>query len=127
PAGVSRLHPPAILNPYAIGKVLVPLLRQVRADESVNFLRLRVGGVSTGADRPDRFVRNHQPVRIVELWRIQFVDLPLHDIQRLARVALFEFLADAVDEDQAVAVNTRSLAGDKLTRFLDHMPALAVS
>jgi hypothetical protein len=58
-----------MLPPYtmrtSVGEILVPAMGQLLADESMNFLRLGVGGIVARADGPDRFIGDDQPRRIL--------------------------------------------------------------
>src|SRR5215208_7686720 len=83
--GVVGLHAAAVLDAYAGGEVLVPRPGQLLADVGVDLLCLLVGGRATGADGPDRLVRDHHAVRVVHLWR-QLAELAADHRQRLAGV-----------------------------------------
>jgi hypothetical protein len=124
---VVLLHAAAVLNAHEVGEPPAPAAGDRVADERVDFLGLVVGRIAAGADRPHRLVRDDQPPRVGHLRRFQLIELVLDDRQRLARVAFFEFLADAMHEDQPVLVDRRGLAGDEVAGLLEHVPALAVT
>ena len=51
----------------------------------------------------------------------------LHDLKRLAGIALFQLFADAVHQDQPAGIDRVGLFGRPAPRFPEHMPAFAVA
>src|SRR5438309_741109 len=98
--GVLRLHTPAVDDPYAIGKVLVPSPGNGLTDISMNFLRLLISGVAASADGPDRLIGDDDSPNILHL-RAQLFNLGLHDMKGVVRIPLLQLLADAMDDRQA--------------------------
>ena len=82
--------------------ILTDRLAEVRPQRRVHLLRLRGRGDLAGADRPDGLIRDDdvRPVRGGEQLDGR-VRLRAADLERLARLALLERLADAEDDLEA--------------------------
>ena len=68
-ARVVRFDAAAVLNANLVGGRFVGNFAERLANERMRFLRLLRRGVSTGADRPNRFVGDH---RFAKFFRAQF-------------------------------------------------------
>ena len=114
--GMVQCYVEAIRNtPFLVQLLLIYL--------GLPSLGLRLGGIPARADRPDRLVGDHQPLRVGHLLRRQLVKLPLHDRQRLPGVALFEFFADAMNQHQPTCIDRGGLLPNQFARFAQHVPA----
>jgi hypothetical protein len=100
-AGLTLIH--------CVGEVLVPAFANEITNESVHFLGLSIGGVSTGADGPDGFVSDHQSLGVLRHSRVQLLKLSLYYAECLPGVTFFEFFSNTMHKHQTRCIHGRRL------------------
>src|SRR5262245_20998035 len=123
---VPGLHAPAVLDPHRIGEPAVEVPHHA-ADDGDGGVRVVGRGVATGADRPDRFVRDDAPLGRRSLDPVEGGPrLRLDARVGAARLALLERLADADDRRHLVLQDRLDLQVHDLVGVAEELPALRV-
>src|SRR5262249_14180075 len=123
-SGVLGLHAAAVLDANRVGRGVPDDLREHAANGAGDFLRLLGGGRATGADGPDRLVRDDAfrrqalPGGRGDLLE-RTLDLTRDDVAPRAGVALGEALAHAHDRLQPGRERRGGLARHAVVRLAE--------
>ena len=128
PRRIAGLHRAAVLDADGLGSLGADELRERRADESVDFLRLVGRSRAASADRPDGLVRDDK-LRAVGGRDVLEADVHLadDDFLELAGVSLLKRLADAYDGRETGGNRGPGTQIDRLVRLAEILTALAVA
>src|SRR5690242_3549281 len=125
---IARLHRAAVLDADLVGHLLGVQLGQPGADRRADLLGVVGAADLTGADGPDRLVRDHDRLGLLGRDVLETaVDLGERVRDVVARLPDVQLLADAQDRGQAMLESGLDLGVDDLVGLVVVLPALGVA